>query len=825
MVLIPLGVVPRWPGLLSEHTHEGEAVNAEVRAASRIFFQIGVVASTVLRQNRRSCRTFRDFALERILSIASKPLFRGEALRPYLRAFSMDVDVSDAQSIIRRWAGLLASSRAASLKETQLLPDFFSDILGGVLGYSLPSGGEANWTLSREQHVEAGGKYADAVLGRFSETERRFVVAVEGKGPFDPLDRPHAGRRMSAVDQAYRYAINLPCDWILVTSMRETRLYHKNHDQYTFERFELERLARSLPALQRFVFLLGASRMVADDGSCHLDRLLEESECVGERLTRDYYDLYAEIRYDAFTRLRAANPDIDPSELLGYTQKLLDRILFISFCEDRGLLPQESVKRAFEHHDPYHPRPVWQNFVGLFRAVDEGNGPLNIPWYNGGLFAKDERLESLNVEDEVCRHFARLAEYEYRAPEDAAEISEDAKPLVDVDVLGHIFEQSISDLERMQERLASGEPPDEPAPKKKTKTKRRREGAFYTPAFVTRYIVSETIGRTLTQRFERLRTAVAGKTRGSGKKVLDDPRVYTLADLNKPQQKALGAFWESWEKELISLRIVDPACGSGAFLISAFDHLATAYRECNERLAELLGQRLFDVDRGILRNNLYGVDLNGEAVEICQLSLWIKTAQRDKQLEALDDRIRQGNSVVSDQMFDARAFDWKQAFPEVFADSRGGFDIVIGNPPYVRQEWIREYKPYFEKHYDAYDGVADLYVYFYELGLNLLRPGGRLGFIVTNKWMKSGYGENLRRLLAEKSWVESVVDFGHAKQIFPDADVFPSILVLQRPGPLLPRPAIRSCTIPREQLRIEDLEKQVEEAGFAILPEQLANSQ
>lgn len=112
-----------------------------------------------------------------------------------------------------------------------------------------------------------GGKFADAVLGRFQDNSKEFVVAVEGKGPFDPLDRPHAGRSMSAVDQAYRYAINLPCDWIVVTSMTETRLYHKNHDQYTFERFQVSRMAQSQPLLERFIFLLSAERVVANDGS------------------------------------------------------------------------------------------------------------------------------------------------------------------------------------------------------------------------------------------------------------------------------------------------------------------------------------------------------------------------------------------------------------------------------------------------------------------------------------------------------------------------------------------------------------------------------
>ena len=134
----------------------------------------------------------------------------------------------------------------------------------------------------------------------------------------------------------------------------------------------------------------------------------------------------------------------------------------------------------------------------------------------------------------------------------------------------------------------------------------------------------------------------------------------------------------------------------------------------------------------------------------------------------------------------------------------------------MRQEWISEYKPYLQQHYRAFDGTADLYVYFYELGMSLLKPGGRLCFIVTNKWMKAGYGEALRRFFAESTWVESVVNFGHAKQIFEDADVFPSILAARKPTAGPPPATARVCDIPREQLRIDDLSRQIAEEGFEM---------
>ena len=174
-----------------------------------------------------------------------------------------------------------------------------------------------------------------------------------------------------------------------------------------------------------------------------------------------------------------------------------------------------------------------------------------------------------------------------------------------------------------------------------------------------------------------------------------DPNVYELDKLNNPQRAALIRFWAGWQEELGNIRILDPACGSGAFLIEAFDQLYTTYQASNDRLEELSGQpTLFDLDRQILQNNLYGVDLNAEAVQICQLSLWIKTAARGKILTSLDETVCEGNSVVSDRDVHPKALNWDDAFPEVFKE--GGFDVVVGNPPYVRQELLTPYKPYLQ---------------------------------------------------------------------------------------------------------------------------------
>lgn len=746
------------------------------------------------------------------MPVEAKPLFRPDVLRPQLAAFRLPERAAEMRAVLGRWASLLGSVQADTLKEQELLPDFLTDVFCGVLGYTRAVDNGERYTFSREKSVEVDGKFADAVLGDLRPSGSRFVVAVEGKGPNDPLDRPHAGRKMSAVDQGYRYAINLPADWIIVTSMRQTRLYYKGADQYTFERFDIQTLAKDEAQLKRFLFLLAAERVVPASGQCHLYELLGASERIGKELTKEFYVRYATMREDAFNHLCQANPEVEPPAILASTQKLLDRILFCSFCEDRGLLPAETIRRAYEHADPYNPRPVWENFRGLFRAVNLGNTGLNIPAYNGGLFADDPALDRLTVPDEVCRYFQDLAAYDYRPPHEASDDGSDGGKLVDVDILGHIFEQSISDLEKLRNELDGL---TERQDREQHVSRRKKEGAFYTPAFVTRYIVGEALGRVLSERFETLRERHAEEATGTARRVLANPRTYDVKALNDPQTTALTRFWQDWQDELARIKVLDPSCGSGAFLIEAFEQLYQAYEQSNDRLEELRGQRsLFDLDRQILQNNLYGVDLNEEAIEICRLSLWIKTAQRGKPLTSLDHTIRVGNSVVSDQAVHPRAFDWQTAFPEIF--ERGGFDVVVGNPPYVRQEWISPYKPYFQQSYRTYHGTADLYVYFYELGIRLLKPGGRLSFIVTNKWLRAGYGEPLRRFFAENAWLESVIDFGHAKQIFEDADVFPSIIVARKPTTEPAPETTRVCAIPRDQLRINDLAGQISSDGFDV---------
>ncbi len=162
-----------------------------------------------------------------------------------------------------------------------------------------------------------------------------------------------------------------------------------------------------------------------------------------------------------------------------------------------------------------------------------------------------------------------------------------------------------------------------------------------------------------------------------------------------------------------------------------------------------------------------------ESVEITRLSLWLKTARRDHRLQNLEATIRVGDSLIEDAACTARPFEWKAAFPQIFA--RGGFDVVIGNPPYVRMELIKAIKPYLEKHYKVAADRADLYAYFYERGVGLAKDGGRLGFISSSTFFRTGSGENLRKFLSESAAIETIVDFGDA-QLFEGVTTYPAIV-------------------------------------------------
>lgn len=657
---------------------------------------------------------------------------------------------------------MIRDGRIYSLKETALHGQFTAKIVEGVLGYHGPAGG-ADYTVATEQTILRGS--VDLALGRFGGPKPEILAPFELKGADTrDLDAIMPGRNKSPVQQAWEYAMNARgVKWVLVSNYIELRLYGFGEGTSAYEVFRLDQLTDP-DEYARFMLLLSADNLLSGRT---LD-LLKESRREDKDITDKLYQDYKDLRLKLLHAVQEADASIDALDAIALAQKILDRVLFIAFAEDTGLLPDNTLRDAFSHADPYNPRPVWENFKGLFRAIDTGRNEVRdaegkvlvpaIPRYNGGLFRTDDIIDGLTLPDAICEGFKTLGEYDF-----ASEVS--------VTVLGHIFEQSIADVERLQ-AIARGEE-KEPEKTSGTSGRRKRDGVVYTPDYIARFIVVETLGAHLNEAFENILRDHAKK----GAVVSD------YAAIPWRRKSAELEAWQAYRNRIKTLRIVDPACGSGVFLIMAFDFLKAELSRVNDKIAELQGkdqhiQDLLDPDSEILSNNLFGVDVNAESVEITKLSLWIKTARRGKVLDSLSGSIRVGDSLIEDSNFAYldHAFTWETAFPEVFAE--GGFDVVLGNPPYVRMELLKTLKPYLEKRYEVVSDRADLYCYFYERGLRLLKPGGRLGYISSNTFFKTGSGKPLRQYLLRDATIEGVVDFGDL-QVFEGVTTYPAILVIK----------------------------------------------
>ena len=360
-------------------------------------------------------------------------------------------------------------------------------------------------------------------------------------------------------------------------------------------------------------------------------------------------NIVKDFRFRFGSKLHIPNRD---QVLIEKAQKTLDRILFIAFCEDRGLLPEKTISQAYNSKDIYHPRPIWENYQAVFRWVDQGNEDPPIPGYNGGLFQHDPILDQLlDIPDSLCGQLQQLTRFDFDSE-------------VSVDILGRIFEQSITDLEELKADVAKQE-------FDKKQGKRKKLGVFYTPAYITQYIVEIAIGGYLQKRENELRERL---------------KIGEFIDTAENQKREIE-FWQSYRDEiLVKTRVLDPACGSGAFLIAAFDYFAGQYQRVNDNLRFLkhqtkdnvetfhgtslqsLPEMSIELDKTILINNLFGVDLSPESVEITKLSLWLKTATQGKTLTYLDDNIKIGNSIINDAKITDLAFNWESEFSQVFAD-------------------------------------------------------------------------------------------------------------------------------------------------------------
>lgn len=739
--------------------------------------------------------------------------------------------------------------------------------------YSLVS----QYPVSRAGQRGGTGK-ADLALGLFRRTDIPDVAQVlcEFKDIKSSLDapQPRKGNTRSPVTQCLDYLkhsfdqtpVNstLFPTWGIATDMNEFRLFYRKIGPDQYLRFVIDdpdhRMTGTTPLIEeteqaqrtRFLFwkVFQREMLLAPYGRSKIEKLFESQIVQEKALEKGFYLEYKAYRQYVYEMIVDVNPNFagTKKELVRLTQRFLDRCIFILFCEDMGktlgfpvnLVQDILIEASTSKFYSSIANNIWEQIKELFATMRDGGvfpPDHTINRFNGGLFESDGQLESLNIPNRV---FCSSGQGEN--PESIAQTEntllylsatynfgvEGANRLKTITLyaLGRIFEQSITELEYMEAEAeavqqAIAEAGEEADIKKAIKNaqsvakinKRKRDGVYYTPEWVTSYIVREVIGARLADERERLELEI-------GKEFTDNQlRVYR-ENISKggAKQNVVTLHLkklDEYHEFLTNIKVIDPACGSGAFLIQSLQYLISQHEVVASERERLSGSKLlFEQDfiiREILTNNLYGVDLSPESVEITQLALWLNTARKDKPLSSLGHHIREGNSLVgpdfltfyknqhnslfneldADTQEKINVFDWETAFPEVFGPDvpyeKRGFDCVVGNPPYVKLQNYRKVKPdeseYLLHHTDetgvrvykaTESGSADLFVPFIEKGISILNPQGRMGFIAPNVWLKSDYGQGLRKQFKNSRRLDRWIDF-KSHQVFDKVTIYTSL--------------------------------------------------
>ena len=507
-----------------------------------------------------------------------------------------------------------------------------------------------------------------------------------------------------------------------------------------------------------------------------LDRYVESSK--KKKGTAEVDDAFlAEIEEwrDLLARnIALRNRGLSARELNFAVQATIDRIVFLRICEDRGIEPYGQLMALLSGDDTYARLRV------LFERADER--------YNSGLFhfhserdrhgAPDKLTPNLAIDDKALKAIFKRLYY----PESPYEFA-----VFPAEILGQVYERFLGSVIRL---TAGGQAKVEQKPEV-----RKAGGVYYTPSYIVDYIVKHTVGKLL-----------EGKT---------------------PQEVA--GMTETWRPSKTGqpLAILDPACGSGSFLLGAYQCLLDWHREYYAQDADAANKwatgkipRVYQDRHGewrlttserkrILLANIYGVDLDTQAVEVTKLSLLLRVLEgedvqlgqgnlRFAQKHMLPDlagNIKCGNSLIGpdfcqnqqmtlddEETYRINAFNWGDEFPDIMR--AGGFDAVIGNPPYIRIQTLKQWAPaeveFYKDHYRAAaSGNYDIYVVFIEKGLALLNENGRLGFICPHKFFNAKYGEGIRRVIAEGKHLEHVVHFAQC-QVFADATTYTCLLFLSQ---------------------------------------------
>ena len=620
------------------------------------------------------------------------------------------------------------------IKEEQFQEGFLRELFVKVLGYTInPS---PNYNLTTELKNEVGSKKADGAI----LIDDKVIGVIELKDHKTP-------DLASIENQAFGYKNqHRNTRIVIISNFEKLRFYIDNTVEFrewdifhmTKDEFRELYLCLAWTQVERGVAL----------------QIKEESVSTEDQITNALYKDYSQFKRVLFADSVAQNPSPEGKDekewqllLFKKTQKLLDRLLFIFFAEDGKLLEPNSMVRiislwnTLKDADAYVP--LYDRIKQYFGYLDTGHQgkPFDVYAYNGGLFKPDAVLDSLSISDELlAEHTLKLSAYDFESD-------------VDVNILGHIFENSLSEIEEVTQQINNGATPQT--------SKRKQDGVFYTPQYITKYIVENTVGRLCAEKKQELH-------------IVEDEYFSDQRRQLQTKKRLLDQL-QQYRKWLLEITILDPACGSGAFLNAALQFLMAEHKHLDEMEKKISKFSLpFEgVENYILENNLYGVDINEESVGIAQLALWLRTAKPYRKLNSLNQNIKCGNSLISDPAVAGdKAFNWQEQFPKVF--EKGGFDVVIGNPPYVNINTQPQNHEYFKSQYsEIHTGYNDLMYYFLYKGIKLLKADGLMGMITSNYYLGNEYAKKLRLFL--NGHVERIIDF-HNEMIFLDANVHTSII-------------------------------------------------
>jgi len=562
----------------------------------------------------------------------------------------------------------------------------------------------------------------------------RTKVFVEMKSFAKSLDGHDTvkGRPRLYSEQAIQYAWGMKADWAALTNFEEIRLYD-SHVKKPAEGLVWKKPLRFTEYVSRFDELWLLSKRSVSSGMLDSFKVKARRPPVDEA----FLDDLADCRQLLARNIKERNRALSDEQLNESVQKILDRLIFIKNCEDRLIIPAESLWKRFK---------AWQetaididvvtfmmDLKNLFRYFDQV--------YNGKLFEK-HICEDLRISNDALEQIINIL---YG---DSQHLGYNFS-VIPIDVLGQAYELYIGSIIKEKQGLASAlEIIKEPK-------KRKKYGIYYTPEAVVSFIIRKTVGK-------------------------------FLEGCNEP-------------KDVSSIRIVDPACGSGSFLIENVDVIRDWYKAFDDRTSQNALPRKLDgtlvahlreskAEETILTENLFGVDLDPQAVEITILNLSLKAVAPKKKLPYMGDHVKCGNSIVSSSSSNwqeyftypdaMRAFDWNKEFVEIIKE--GGFKVVVGNPPYVTMEKLPEYQNYCKVHYpEVYSGKNDFHYYFLTKGIQLLCDKGLLGFITSRYFIEAKYAKKLRKYILENSCVKAIIDFGNF-QVFDGVNVLTSIIILQK---------------------------------------------